>query len=147
VTSCCGTYLLETIVNEVMMSRSCAESIKHRVGKKTAGRSLKVGCTARFNVVIKELSGMAVVTYTQHRHVDAAGLPCHDAGVLNIRGGLSCGQSQERIDFVAALLVQGVAVSRIIERECHCISLIHELRWLLIASMRSVAGPLHPALP
>jgi hypothetical protein len=96
-----------------------AESSTKRVGKKTTGRSVKLGCTARFNVVIQEDSGMAVVTYTQHRHVDAAGLPCHDAGVRDACG-LACAQSQERIDFVAAHLVQGVAVPRIIERECHC---------------------------
>ena len=87
-----------------------------RFGKRSVGRSIKLGCTARFSVTIQEGSGQATISYTQHLHVDAAGRPCHDDAVRKATG-VACGLSHECKAFVAVQLARSVPPLKIVASE------------------------------
>ena len=87
-----------------------------RFGKRSVGRSIKLGCTARFSVTIQEGSGQATISYTQHLHVDAAGRPCHDDAVRKATG-VACGLSRECKAFVAVQPARSVPPLKIVASE------------------------------
>jgi hypothetical protein len=120
---------------------------RSRFGKKSAGRSIKKGCTARFNVTIEVGSDHATIVFTQPLHVDAAGLPCHDHAI-RLATGLAGPLSQECKAFVALQLALEVPTLRIIARGCCSIWRWQSSRLVVdLPPLCSVARSLDRAVP
>jgi hypothetical protein len=78
--------------------------------------SIKLGCLARYQVVHREGSDLVTITYTEHRHINAAGELCHGKDVQDATA-VTCHLSREAKATIAAHLAAGVPPARIIESE------------------------------